>query len=194
MSSRPAAARSTSTHAVAPLLALLAALSAMGCGADVAAPTAPSPAPQRSVGTQAVDLSGNWAWSETVTALFPPFIAAIVGIEPEGPVTHATCYDRGVFTIVQAGDTFVGTATQTAICVTQGGQQYVPPSFPPLLDLLNGQIHGESFSFDFSEGCPYHGTVSIDDGIATRIGGTGKCPVFLHPGLLKTVTWQATRL
>ncbi|MEO6525263.1 MAG: hypothetical protein ABIP93_01430 [Gemmatimonadaceae bacterium] len=189
----PVEARSTLTR-VAPLVALLAALSIAGCGADVAAPTAPTSAPRRSVGTEAVDLSGTWAWSETVAALFPPFIAQIVGIEPEGPVTHATCYDWGVLTLVQTGDTFTGTATQSSICTTKGGQEYVPPSFPPLLDVLNGQIRGRSFSFDFSVGCPYSGTVSLDGGVATRIGGTGRCEVFLHPALLKTVSWQATRL
>jgi len=195
MNARSVAVPSASTHA-APLLALLAALSIAGCSADVVAPTPRALAARAAGGAHpaAVDLSGDWAWSETVVALFPPFIAGLIGIEPEGPVTHATCYDAGVLTLVQTGDTFVGTATQTTTCTTRGGQQYVPPSFPPLLDVLNGRIHGRSFSFDFSGGCPYHGTVSVDDGIATRIGGTGKCEVFLHPVLLKTLTWQATRL
>jgi hypothetical protein len=174
---------------------LAAALLTAGCGTDVVSPTpkALGAVANRSAQPTAVDLSGQWAWSETVVTLIPPFIAGLIGIEPEGPVTHATCYDAGVLTLVQTGDTFVGTATQTTTCTTRGGQQYVPP-FPALLDLLDGQIHGRSFSFDFSEGCPYQGTASLVGDIVVRIGGTGKCEVFLHPALLKTVTWQATRL
>ena len=193
MSSRSVAARRTPTR-VAPVLALLAAFWAAGCGEGAVAPAPEAVAARAGGGAQVIDLSGRWAWSETVVALFPPFIAGLIGIEPEGPVTHATCYDAGLMTIVQTGDAFVGTATQTTTCTTRGGQQYVPPSFPPLLDVLNGRIHGRSFSFDFSEGCPYHGTVSLVGDVAVQIGGTGKCEVFLHPGLLKTLTWQATRL
>jgi hypothetical protein len=192
MNARPVAGPSTPTR-VAPLLALLAAFWAAGCGKDAVAPTPEARAARAGGGAQVIDLSGQWAWSETVTTLFPPFIAGLIGIEPEGPVTHATCTDAGVLTIVQTGDTFVGTATQTSTCATRGGQQYVPP-FPPLLDVLDGRVHGRSFEFEFSGGCPYHGTASLDDGVATRIGGTGKCEIVLHPALLKTVAWEATRL
>jgi hypothetical protein len=202
MNARSVAALSASSR-VMPLVALLAALSTAGCGADVVSPTrrvlaarvlaARVLAARVNGGAHQVNLSGHWAWSETVTTIFPPFIAGIVGIEPEGPVTHATCYDAGVLTLVQTGDTFVGTATQTSTCTTRGGQQYQPP-FPPTLEVLGGQIHGQSFEFEFSGGCPYRGTASLVDGVVVRIGGTGKCEIFLHPALLKTVSWQATRL
>jgi hypothetical protein len=177
-----------------------------GCSGD--SPLAPRPTAQRdaSAASQssaatpvfsaaqgaAIDLGGTWNWSETVTTIFPPLIAGIIGIEPEGLVTHATCYDNGTLTLVQTDNTFVGTATQTSTCTTNGGQRYTPP-FPPTLDILDGRIDGRSIDFSFSEGCPYQGTVSLDGGIAVQIVGTGKCQVALHPALLKTVTWQATR-
>lgn len=165
-------------------------------------PLAPGPTAQRDASTtpaafstaqaDAIDLGGTWNWSETVKTIFPPLIAGIIGIVPEGPVTHATCYDTGTMTLIQTGSTFVGTATQSSICTTSGGQQYAPP-FPPTLDILDGRIEGRSIDFSFSEGCPYQGTVSLDGGIAVQIGGTGMCEIMLHPALLKTVTWQATR-
>jgi hypothetical protein len=186
------------TRATAHLtrLTLLAALSVAGCASDVVSPPPSALAPRVTAsargGAPVIDLSGTWVWSETVTTIIPPFIASILGITPEGPVTHATCYDAGILTLVQSGRTFVGTATQTATCTTRGGQQYQPP-FPSTLEVLDGRIDGRSLEFTFSGDCPYHGSASLAGGVVVGIGGTGKCAVDLHPALLKTVTWQATR-
>jgi hypothetical protein len=190
-------ARTGIARPLAAVSLVLGVLSAGGCGSDAAVLTAPSESElgttaSSSVQDAAIDLGGTWTWTETVTTIFPPLIAEILGITPEGPVTHATCYDNGTLTLAQSGNTFDGTATQTSTCTTNGGQQYTPP-FPPTLDVLDGRIDGSSIDFSFSDGCPYHGTVSLEGGIAVQIGGTGKCEIMLHPALLKTVTWQATR-
>lgn len=179
------------------LLALLAILWVGACRSDASSPTAPSgdrfsKTALASAQGASIDLSGTWSWSETVTTIIPPLIAGIIGIVPEGPVTSATCYDSGTFSLVQTGNTFAGTATQTTACITKGGQQYAAP-FPPTLDILDGHIRGQSIDFLFGEGCPYRGTISLSEGVAVQIGGTGKCEIALHPALLKTVSWQATR-
>src|SRR5215203_4745141 len=120
MQARPATRRSQ-WFRPNPLLTLLAILSVGACRSDVTAPAAASgaqfgKAALTSVQGESIDLSGTWSWSETLTTIIPPFIAEIIGIVPEGPVTHATCYDNGTFSLVQTGNTFSGTATQTSAC------------------------------------------------------------------------------
>ena len=71
------------------VLIAAATLAAAGCGSDFAAPTAPSLASvgaQRTARVQAeqIDVGGSWTWTETVKTMLPPFLAEILGIEPEG--------------------------------------------------------------------------------------------------------------
>jgi hypothetical protein len=124
--------------------------------------------------------------------IFPPFIAELVGIEPEGSVTHAICHDSGTLSLVQTGSTFQGTATQVSSCTTKGGQQIVSP-FPPTLEIFNGRIRGKSIHFELGAGCSFHGTVSINGSVAVRMDATGKCEPMVHPAVIKIVSWQATR-
>lgn len=196
MKTRPATRPCVSFRPI-PIFTLLGILSAGGCRPDVAAPTALS-GPELAMTARsnaqdaAIDISGTWTWSETVTTIIPPLIAGFIGITPEGPVTQATCSDFGTFNLVQTGNTFAGTATQTSACITKGGQEYTPP-FPPTLDIVDGRIAGQGIEFSFSGECPYHGVISLSGGTAVQLRGTGKCEIMLHPALLKTVSWQATR-
>ena len=152
-------------------------------------------------------LAGAWNWSETVVLHLPEHFVPIFGVVAEGPLTMATCHDSGTLQIAQAGASFSGTATQTALCETRGGQLFVPPVFPPAFEVSDGQLTGRSFRMLFPGGevpCPYNGRIAAEaGGIATELRATGRCLVPGHPqnplGLpppgspTKTVTWQATR-
>jgi hypothetical protein len=165
-----------------------------GCGdqGPLVAPTdlRETTRPVAAVAAGAIDVSGSWSWREEVVSVMPREIALILGLTPEGTVTHVTCTDFGAMTLVQTGSTFGGTATQTSICRTRGGQQFSP--FPPELAITDGRIAGRSLHFDFG-GCAYHAVATPAGGAAVRLEGTGICPVDLHPALLKTVTWDAVR-
>jgi hypothetical protein len=147
-------------------------------------------APLASVAAGVIDVGGAWSWHEEVVSIMPREIALLIGLEPEGNVTHVTCTDFGAMTLAQTGATFTGTATQTSLCRTRGGQQFSP--FPPELAITDGRIAGRSLHFDFG-GCAYHAVAAPAGGVAVRLEGTGICPVDLHPALLKTVTWDAVR-
>ena len=152
-------------------------------------------------------LAGTWNWSETVVLHLPEGFLPLFGIASEGPMTMATCHDFGTLVITQSGAAFSGTATQTAVCETRGGQVFVPPVFPPAFEVSDGQFTGRSFRMLFPGGevpCPYNGLVAAEaGGVATELRGTGRCLVPGHPqnplgvpppgSPTKTVTWQATR-
>jgi hypothetical protein len=165
-----------------------------GCGdrgplvapADLRATTGPVAA----VAAGAIDVSGSWSWHEDVVSVMPREIALVLGLTPEGTVTHVTCTDFGTMTVTQTGSTFTGTATQTSVCRTRGGQQFSP--FPPDLTVTDGRVVGRSLQFSFG-GCPYHAVATLAGGGAVLLEGTGACAVDLHPALLKTVTWEAVR-
>jgi hypothetical protein len=166
-----------------------------GCG-DPARLVAPADvldagAPLATVAALPVDVSGSWSWQEELVSVMPQEIAILIGLQPEGTVTHVTCTDYGTITLVQSGSTFAGTATQTSVCQTRGGQQFSP--FPPEVDITNGRINGQSLHFDFG-GCPYDAVATPAGGEALRLEGTGMCPVDLRPALLKTVTFEAVRI
>jgi hypothetical protein len=179
--------RLTTGVAVATLLA--------GCG-DPARLVAPAAVrgtgrPLTSVASGTVDVSGAWQWREEVVSLMPREIALLIGLTPEGTVTHVTCTDQGTMTLVQTGSTFTGAVTQTSLCRTRGGQEF--SAFPPELAVTDGRVEGRSLRFSFG-GCPYHAVATLaGDGVAVQLKGTGVCPVELRPALLKTVTWEAAR-
>jgi hypothetical protein len=155
------------------------------------------------------DLSGTWNWSEEVTLALPEWLGPIFGFTAEGPTTHIRCQDSGVMTVVQASDSFSGTATQASTCETRGGQVFVPAPFPSSIEIANGRIGGRSIHMLFGPPAneipaPYVGTISeIVNGVATKMGGTGlaippghpKSPLFVDPPAppTKTITWQASR-
>src|SRR5262245_7921816 len=204
--------RTSSRTESLPLLGVLMAVAmlAAACGeSEATASLAPSPVSlrateganlQRAAATEvptlqseAVDVSGTWTWTaDRITTIFPPLIAEILGIQAEGPVTHATCEAGGTMSLAQIGDTFQGTATQVSRCTTRGGQQIVSP-FPPAIEIIDGRVTGRSIRFLFDQECPFHAVASVTDGIAVALEGTGRCAPELHPGLLKTVNWRAAR-
>ena len=121
--------------------------------------------------------------------MFPPFVAGIFGVEPEGPTTHATCQLGGTLELVQVGDTFTGAATQISLCTTTGGQQFDP--FPSLVP-FNGEIHGASMNVDFG-GCRYVANINTENGAAVSLNGNGHCKLRGQPGVLTSVSFEATR-
>ena len=156
------------------------------------------------------DVSGTWTWDEEVKFMLPqsvPEAIADFGITPDGPVTHVTCHDSGMMTLVQNRATFSGSATQAGTCRTRGGQLVAAP-FPSLVNIVDGTIDGRSVHFlfgsdDFSS-CPYMGMIAdVDAGIAVELRASGRCiapghpqnpvPVDPPPVPNKTVTWQARR-
>lgn len=163
-----------------------------------------------------VDISGEWNWSNEEVLSFPPFIAALLGVQPEGPEGHNTrarCESAGTMTLVQTDDTFNGTATKTFNhCLTKGGQSFNQPG--SFLLISGGRITGGSLHFSFTGSvtvtpCPHHVVVSaIDNGVAVELTGTGRCILPDHPqsespftqdpqtdkgGLSKTLRWEAVR-
>jgi hypothetical protein len=179
-------------RSVAMCVAAVTLLAGCGDQAGLVAPAAVHDAggSGAALAAGAVDVSGSWNWREEVVSVMPREIALLIGLEPEGRVTHVTCTDFGTMTLVQTGSTVTGTATQTSVCRTRGGQQFSP--FPPELAITDGRLAGRSLHFDFS-GCAYHAVATLAGGVAVRLEGTGICPVELHPALLKTVTWEAVR-
>lgn len=147
----------------------------------------------------ASDLDGTWQWWEKTTVAARPLTAAMFGIPPEGPMTHFTCESGGQLTITAVtGTTFVGSATQSSECVTRGGFVFNPPLFPASLQLVNGEIRGHSFRFDFSAGgipCPHAGAIRVHGGTPMELRGSGDCalPNASDVGQYKDVQFLAWR-
>lgn len=160
----------------------------------------------------AVDISGEWEWSNLEVLKFPPFVAGLVipPITPEGSLTHARCESAGTMTLFQMGAAFQGTATKTFnSCETKGGQTFQQPGTEFVI--AEGQIKGGSVHFSFEAfpvtPCPHHAVVSeVQGGVAGALSGTGKCflpghpqsesPLPLEPtpgSLSKTLSWEAVR-
>jgi hypothetical protein len=198
-----------------PIPLALAALLAAGC--DGNSSTEPNDAHARReasvavAGREPVDVGGAWTWRETVVLQVPIAFAELFGVEPEGPVTTGRCVNSGEMVLVQQGATFTGTATQTASCVTRGGQVFSPPVFGPTVVISEGIMTGRSLRFVFGVGdvpCIYHAVIAdIDDGRATRLRGGGRCIPPGHPQsplafleldlpsgpISPTIEWEATR-
>ena len=138
---------------------------------------------------KATDVSGTWQWKEEDIIMFPPFVAGIFGVEPEGPTTHATCELSGTLSLIQASDTFTGFASQVTLCTTRGGQQFDP--FPALVP-FEGVIEGASMHIDFG-GCRHAASIETDNGVAVSMNGNGHCKLRGHPGALTSVSFEASR-
>ena len=155
------------------------------------------------------DISGTWLWSEEVIfSVAAPLTGVFFGIQPEGPITHFTCHESGTMTLIQAGSSFGGTASQVSECRTRGGQVFSPPVFPPTLDVAEGTIKGRSAHMLFGAGdinCPYHASISMEGGRAVSLNGSGRCIEPGHPlsgipldppdqaGASPTINWEAVR-
>lgn len=164
---------------------LIAAVSLVACndGGVVAPVDSTQPLYTRG-GNAAINLDGDWAWSEVTIIKLRPFVAELFGFVPEGPMTHITCEDGGELHIDQAGSSFTGDATQSGFCYTKGGQWTDTPPFPGQLPLIDGEIRGRSFRFTYDAGpfppggqifCPYRGAIHVEDGEAVRLEGSGDC-------------------
>jgi hypothetical protein len=197
------------------MLPLLAALLAAGCdGGPGTAPTGPSAAGAASAAVAAaapVDVSGEWSWREEVVLQVPTAFLPFFGIEPEGPVTIGRCVNSGEMTLVQQGAAFSGSASQTAACVTRGGQLFSPPAFGPTVVIADGVMTGRSLRFVFGVGdvpCIHHAVIAdIEDGRAVRLRGGGRCIPPGHPlsplaflgldlpsgPISPTIEWEAVR-
>lgn len=201
----------TSLH-FAPALAGIGLLTILAaCGETP--PTAPNgdggiaPAKGTVAAGVPIDLSGAWDWYETGHLNLSLEAAALFGVTPEGPRTQIRCESGGTMTIVQSGDTFTGTATQSSLCESNGGQVFVPAPFPPALDIIGGRISGRHVEFLFGAGpipCPYKASARMEGGSVVALVGSGKCIVPGHPqsplpvpppptAPTKTIEWIATR-
>jgi hypothetical protein len=145
------------------------------------------------------DVSGSWAWNESVIFVGPgDIIAFFFGVQVEGPVMHMQCQTWGALTIQQNGDAFTGAADQQWACVSQGGQVALSAPFPATFD-VSGAITGHAVHFvaDFGQGftCSYGGSMTVVNGMATSLNATGGCdvPLPIHPNMDKSISFDATR-
>lgn len=197
-------------HALAPGLALTAIVAFAACGDGVTSPVEPESAvaveAQPLAAASVMDISGDWEWRETLLLVLRPDAAiAFFGITPEGKHTRVTCNSGGTMNIVQTGQTFSGSATQTSECTTRGGQAFDP--FPPTLPVLNGEIRGHTMRFQFSDGpIPnfYRASARVENGVAVALNGNARTIVPGHPqsplpvppppaGPGSLLEWEATR-
>jgi len=158
-------------------------------------PTTPVASAERTV----PDVNGAWAWNELVIITAPgDVVAALFGVEVEGPVMHVQCRTWGGLTIQQNGSSFTGSADQQWSCDTQGGQSAQTAPFPPGFD-VSGSIRGHAidFSADVGQGfsCSYNGALQVNDDVATSLKATGGCdiPAPFHPNMDKSVSFDAVR-
>ena len=159
---------------------------ASGAMATSAVPTGPS-----AIVTSAVpDVSGLWNWSGTGHLTVPSSeVQRLLGIPPEGPVTHLRCEATGTMELLQTGTTFSGLATRnTSRCETGGGLVLELPTatFPNTLPVVDGLITGRAVHFLFGAvaglGCPHNGAIQdVVEGAATELRATGRCIIPGHP-------------
>jgi hypothetical protein len=110
------------------------------------------------------------------------------------------CETSGLLFLDQDGESFEGAATQNVSCESANGQPALNPPLPPFFELA-GQVTGGAVHFVAGfEGapitCPYQGSLTVVNGVATRLSATGRC-VFsapFHPNMTKNVSFDATRL
>jgi hypothetical protein len=151
-----------------------------------AAPTGPS-----AIATSPVpDVSGAWNWSASGHLTVPATeVERLLGILPEGPITHLRCEGTGTMELSQTGATFSGMATRNAgRCETGGGRVLERPTatFPNTLPVAEGLITGRGVHFLLGAvaglGCPHNGAIQVVvEGAATELRATGRCIIPGHP-------------
>jgi hypothetical protein len=154
--------------------------------ANSAAPTGPS-----AIATSLVpDVSGSWNWSGSGHLTVPATeVERLLGILPEGPITHLRCEATGTMELSQTGATFSGVATRNAgQCETGGGRVLELPAatFPNTLPVAEGLITGRAVHFLLGAvaglGCPHNGAIQdVVDGAATELRATGRCIIPGNP-------------
>lgn len=165
------------------ILSLLAALVAVGC--DGGSITEPNGASAAVGGASAVDVSGEWVTRGEYVIHLKGDAAALFGVQPEGPRTHLSCEFTGTFSVVQSGATFGGTYTEAGRCETPGGQT---TQVDVLGELVGGTVGGRSIHYTLVESggvpveCPQQGAiVELENGVARRLQGSGRCIEPGHP-------------
>jgi len=151
-----------------------------------AVPTGPS-----AIGISSIpDVSGSWIWSGVGHLTVPASdVQRLLGILPEGPITHLRCEGGGTMEISQTGSTFSGLVTRTTDrCETDGGRVVERPSatFPNTLPVVEGIITGRALHFLLGAvagvGCPHNGAIhDVVEGVATELRATGRCIIPGHP-------------
>jgi hypothetical protein len=183
--------RATSVVSAAALVVFLVACSradrvASGTQATPAVPIGPSAL----VTSPVPDVSGPWNWSGTGHLSIPASeVKRLLGIEPEGPITHLRCEATGTMAVSQAGTVFNGSATRsTGRCETGGGRVLALPTatFPATLPIAEGLIEGRGVHFLLGAvaglGCPHNGAIQdVVEGVATELRATGRCIIPGHP-------------
>jgi hypothetical protein len=154
--------------------------------ANPAAPTVPSAI----VTGSSPDVSGSWNWSGAGHLTVPSAdVERLLGILPEGPITHLRCESTGTMELSQTGPGFSGLATRnTSRCETGGGRVLELPSatFPNTLPVVDGLITGRAVHFLLGAvagvGCPHNGAIQdVVEGAATELRATGRCIIPGHP-------------
>jgi hypothetical protein len=198
------------------LLSIVSGLLLMGC-TSAAGPGDQTAAAMLPTGPSAVqdgsppNVEGLWTWSNVEVLMFPPDVAQLVGVEPEGRHTHARCKSAGTMTLHQTGAAFSGDAIRTSnACRTNGGQTFQQPG--TAFQVSDGRINGSSAQFSFHSPpvlpCPHQAVITgVENGIVHRLTGTGHCVVPGHPqsdspieldpppgGTSKTIAWDAVRV
>ena len=165
------------------ILSLLAALVAASC--DGGSITEPNGATAAVGGASAVDVSGEWVTRGEYVIHLKGDAAAFFGVQPEGPRTHLSCEFTGTFSVVQSGATFGGTYTEAGRCETPGGQT---TRVDVLGELVGGTVSGRSIHYTLLESggvpveCPQQGAiVELENGVARRLQGSGRCIEPGHP-------------
>ena len=154
--------------------------------ASSAMPTGPSVV----VTSSQPDVSGSWNWSGAGHLTVPASeVQRLLGIEPEGPITHLRCEAAGTMELSQIGARFTGSATRhTSRCETDSGRALELPTstFPNVLPVADGLITGRAIHFLFGAvagvGCPHNGAIQdIDESGATELRASGRCIIPGHP-------------
>ena len=174
----------------------IATLLLVACSGDRApfepsanSPTAPS-ASSAIAASSVPDVSGAWNWTAAGQLTVPSSqVQRLLGIQPEGPITHVRCEGSGTMHLVQSGATFSGLATRNpGRCETGGGRVIERPvmTFPNLLPVADGLITGRAVHFLLGSvaglGCPHNGAIAdVDGGTATNLRANGRCIIPGHP-------------
>lgn len=148
----------------------------------------------------AIDLSGEWAWTESNRIMLrPEAVALFSGLAVEGPITTLMCHSIGSLTLSQSGAALSGPMDQTSTCWTRTTPSFDPyPTFPHSLQITGGEVKGRSIAFTISTGpdsfeCHYRGAVRVVNGVATEIHATGSCDVPSELGTEKITEWKGVR-
>jgi hypothetical protein len=183
--------RATFLLSASPLITFIVSCS----GADGAASRAmTNPAvpmgPSAIVTGSGPDMSGSWNWSAAGHLTVPASeVERLLGILPEGPITHVRCEGTGTMELSQTGLTFSGLATLTSRrCETGGGRVLELPTatFPNTQAVADGLITGRAVHFLLGAvaglGCPHNGAIQdVVEGTATELRATGRCIIPGHP-------------